>query len=341
MAVKHPLHHFFLELTLNCNLNCLHCGSHCSRERKHGDELSKDEWKALLDHVKENFDLKDIILEITGGEPLMNPDFFEIMEYARDLGYHWGMTTNATLITKEVAEKLEKAGMREVAVSIDGLPSTHDAFRQTLGAYDLAMRGLQNLIDRHAFGNIMVTTVVHKKNLHELEDLYQILLGLDIDTWRVMSIEPMGSALMNKEYMLEGDEYRQVLDFIKAKRDLNMPVTYGCCHFLGVEYEAEVREWIYRCIAGTRVASVAADGSIGACLDIERRPETIQGNVRTDSFTEVWNNRFEIFRQPKYPKTKTCQACQYKEFCDAGPYHSFNYDTNEPRLCMLKEIGGL
>ena len=107
---KEPiLKQFFLELTLKCNEHCFHCGSSCGGNLLDGLPLEK--YKLLLDEVKENFGTKALIA-VTGGEPLLYPDFFELMEYIQELGFKWGMTSNGTLITKEVAHHLKEAGCR-------------------------------------------------------------------------------------------------------------------------------------------------------------------------------------------------------------------------------------
>ena len=98
---KPDLIYLFFELTRSCNSKCFHCGSSCEPGLGHGPD--KEAFKAVLDDVKEHFDLKRVQLCITGGEPLLYPDFEELLGYAVEQGFHWGMTTNATLITKDVA----------------------------------------------------------------------------------------------------------------------------------------------------------------------------------------------------------------------------------------------
>ena len=77
--------------------------------------------------------------------------------------------------------------------------------------------------------------------------------------------------------MLDKDDYRYLIEYIRSKRKEGYPVTYGCSHYLGLDYEREVRDWYFLCTAGIYTASIMANGDIGACLDIERRPETIMG----------------------------------------------------------------
>ena len=77
-----------------------------------------------------------------------------------------------------------------------------------------------------------------------------------------------------------------------------------------------------------------ANGDVGACLDIERRPETIQGNGYKDRFTDIWRDRFEIFRQPISRLNATCRDCEHEKYCAGGAAHSWDFDKNEQRICM-------
>ena len=244
------------------------------------------------------------------------------------------MTTKATLITQDVAKMLEDTGMGTVSVSIDGLRDTHDRQRGLKGGYDKAMQGIQNLIDRHVFRHIQVTTVINHKNIGELDELYGILDKMDIDSWRVIGIEPMGRALDYPDMLLTPDDQRRLFNFIREKRENNIPVNYGCSHFLGLEYEREVRDWFFYCGAGTHTAAIRINGDITACLDIEDRPEFVQGNIATDKFSDVWLNRFQVYRKRLSSLCKECQDCEYEKWCAGGSRHSFDYDNGRQRVCL-------
>ena len=326
------LRKLFFELTLQCNERCFHCGSSCTAAR--GDELSRDEWIRIIDEVKADFGTSRIQLCITGGEPLLNRDFFDIMGHAHEQGFRWGMTSNATLITPEVAQRLASVGMGTISVSIDGLRDTHDELRGLRGGYDRAMVGIQNLIDVGAFHAIQVTTVVNHGNIGQLDELFAIMDGLDIDSWRVINLEPIGRALLRPDLMLTPDDYRRLFEFIREKRRAGYPLEYGCSHYLGLDYEAEVREWYWLCNAGVYTASIMANGDIGACLDIERGPETIQGNIRTERLRDVWERRFELFRRDLSELNPTCRACEHARFCRGDAHHSWDYNDNRPMICL-------
>ena len=224
--------------------------------------------------------------------------------------------------------------MGTVSVSIDGLRDTHDRQRGIAGGYDRAMQGIQNLIDRKAFRHIQVTTVVNHKNIGELDELYEILDEMDIDSWRVIGIEPMGRALDYPDMLLTPDDQRYIFKFIRDKREQGIPVNYGCSHFLGLEYEREVRDWFFYCGAGTHTAAIRVNGDITACLDIEERPEFVQGNIYKDKFSDVWFNRFQEFRKPLSSLCKECQKCEWEKWCAGGSRHCFDYDNNRQRVCF-------
>ena len=109
----------FFEITDRCNLECRHCGSNCTAE---GQLLTSGDIEKVLGTIGPDKPM----LCLTGGEPMMHPDFFEIAECIRDKGFSWGMTTNATLIDDAAALKLKDAGMSTVSVSLDGIRFARD-----------------------------------------------------------------------------------------------------------------------------------------------------------------------------------------------------------------------
>ncbi len=329
---KEPvLRQLFFELTLKCNEHCFHCGSSCEPGAESG--LPVEEYKKVLDEVRERYSKKPYIA-VTGGEPLLYPQFFELMKYVSDSGFNWGMTSNGTLITPEVARKLHETGMKTISVSIDGVEATHDRYRRFPGGYRKALEGINNLIAEGGFYSIMVTTVVNHENIDELDELFELVDGIDINEWRLTGLEPIGRALEHKDLLLTPEDNVRLMEFIRSKRKQKLPVEYSCCHFLGEKYEAEVRDWYFLCNAGIYVAAVMANGDIGACLDVPRNGISIQGNVLKDSFCDVWENRFEFFRNPLAARNEECKNCEQAKYCRGGSYHSWDYKNDKPLVCM-------
>lgn len=334
---KPVLKQLFFELTLNCNEHCWHCGSRCGDIK--AEEMNPQEWKNILDQLKEDFKDRLPQINVTGGEPLLYHGFEDVMGYAHSLGFKWGMTSNAVLITPEVAKMLQRCGMNTISVSIDGLPETHDKIRGLDGAYKRAMEGIQNLIDLDCFDEIMVTTVVNHQTICELEPLYEIMSDIDIDSWRIMGIEPIGRALDHPELLLTADDQRNLLNFIRDKRADNEPVTYGCCHYLGLEYEREVRDWYFFCMAGITVTSITVTGDVYGCLDIDRtQPGIIQGNIHDRRFSDIWENEFKAFRYDRSGDNEKCANCSSNKYCMGGAFHTWDYVNKTQRLCLMDSL---
>ena len=330
---KPELRSLFIEMTGKCNEHCRHCGSNCG-DFTEENPLSAVEIMDFLDQVKADFDISKMRLCVTGGEPLLRKDFFEIMNYASSLGFAWGMTSNGTLIDEEVAKKLKKARLRTVSVSLDGLKEYHEWFRQSPGSYERTVNGIKALLKYSGCQHVQITTVITHKNIGDLEKMYEEFGRIGVRSWRVINIEPIGRAKEEPGLILNAEEYKRLFDFIREYRfEGKMEVSYGCSHFLGEEYEREVRKWYFLCNAGVYVASVMYNGDITACLDIERRPELVQGNIRKDRFKEIWEKKFDIYRTD-YRKTGKCADCEHYRFCAGDAYHSWNFDKMEPNLCL-------
>ena len=129
----------------------------------------------------------------------------------------------------ENIEKLRKANMETISISIDGLEETHNEFRGVPNAYKIIMENIKKLKKANFVKIIQVTTVFTKKNIDQIEELYQIMLDLGIDSRRLMSMDPIGRANENKDLLPDGKEIKKILDFIKSKKNnKKMEVTYGC-----------------------------------------------------------------------------------------------------------------
>jgi len=134
---KHPLIDLFWESTLSCNAKCKHCGS-SAENKKYDGELTTEEIKSAFKQIANDMEASKILINVTGGEPLVRKDLCDVMEYAtHELGFHWGMTTNGVLLNDENIEKLKKANMETVSISIDGLRETHDRLEECLALMTL------------------------------------------------------------------------------------------------------------------------------------------------------------------------------------------------------------
>lgn len=332
------LKHLFLEVTSRCNARCDHCGSRCDGNEQ-GKEISGEVLKNALIEIAAHYDPNDVFLNVTGGEPLMRKDLFDIMEFATMLGYKWGMTSNGMLITPTIVEKLEKAGMSTISVSIDGLEKTHEEFRHVPNCYEKILKGIRLMQKSNIIQTVQVTTVVNKKNISELEELYQLLLKNHVKYWRVVTCDPIGRASDNSNILLDKDDFKYVFKFIKEKRKAKkmIDVSYGCSHYLGPNLEGEIRDNYFICMTGYMVASILSNGDIFVCPNVPRRKELIQGNILKDNFVDVWENKFKLFRDENRTSNSNCLCCKHWNICGGDAFHTWNFDENVPNVC-LKDI---
>ncbi len=336
---EHPqLRHLFLEVTSRCNARCEHCGSRCD-ENEQGEEISAEALKKTLKEVAECYNPRKILLNVTGGEPLVRKDLFDILEYAVSLGFPWGMTSNGILISDEMVKKLEKAKMSTVSISIDGLRETHESFRKVKNCYDRILHGIDKMIESPVIKIVQVTTVANKKNIHELEAIYQMLLEHKVQYWRVVNCDPIGRANDNKEIFLDMEDYKYLFKFIteKQKEGKMKEISYGCSHYLGLNAEKTVRNNYFICMTGLYVGSILSNGDIFVCPNVPRRKELIQGNIKTDSFVDVWENKFKCYRTENRTSNAKCKRCKHWNYCGGDSFHTWNFDEKKPNIC-LKEI---
>ncbi len=336
----HPLRGLFLEVTSRCNAHCEHCGSSC------GDFIPKDEIEGaqiknvLREIYDKNYNTSRIMLHVTGGEPLLRKDLFDIMKYAKALGFHWGITSNGMLIDEEMVRKMADAQITSVSISIDGPKEIHESFRQVPGSWEKILHGIKLMQQIPSLQNLQVTTCVNKKNIDYLDDVYKTLRELGVTHWRIMEVDPIGRAKDNHDILLDPDQYVKMFNYIAKMQRENpdMNIVYGCGHFLGMDIEPVVRERPFNCYTGVCIGCILSNGDIYVCPDVERRPEFIQGNIRKDSFTEVWENKFKPFRTMNRTINDKCKKCKDWKLCMGDAFHTWDFDLNKPRFCHLEDI---
>ena len=341
LSEKPQLYDLFWETTLRCNAKCKHCGSRAGENIKLEDELTTDEIENALKSIANKYDASKILINVTGGEPLVRQDLFEVMEFAKNLGYHWGMTTNGMLISDNYIEKMKASGMTTISISLDGLENSHDEFRGVKGSYSKIIENIKKLKEAKFLNYLQVTTVVNKLSINQLEEMYKKMKELQIDSWRIVNMDPIGRAEDNKDLALDSKEYRYLLDFIKdKKKNSNFDVTYGCTHFVGMKYEREIRNHMFFCVTGFTTGSILYNGDIYVCPSVERRKELVQGNVRTDDFVDVWENKFKWFRDLDKLKCKECAGCKDWKYCRGDSLDTWDFNNHRPKLCLSKMLEG-
>lgn len=330
------LKYLFLELTRKCNLNCRHCGSSCSVQNDKMLKLS--DIKNTVDELSEYVDKKHFMFCITGGEPFLNPEWYDICSYIGSLGFNIGITTNGVFEDDFSVDKLAQSSVKTIAVSIDGMEKTHEKLRRTPGCFKKSVDSLKKLVEKDSFSNIGITTVVNPMNISELNEIFELCKQINVDSWKITGVEPIGEANKNKALFLTQKQYVELFDFIKKKREENssFDITYGCSHFLPSWYDNTVRTNNFICGAGTIIASITCEGDIVSCLDIEKRDLLKQGNISKDNFIEVWETRFEVFRRNKAKDSLFCKNCKNAELCHGDSWHTWDFENSKPKICFIK-----
>ena len=341
MIAKPRLRDLFWECTLTCNAKCKHCGS-SAEDKKYDGELTTDEIKTAFGQIARDMNAKKILVMVTGGEPLMRADLAEVMSYASGLGFRWGMTTNGMLFDDDNIAKLKAANMETVSISLDGIGKTHDDFRGVAGSYGKILENIKKLQDAKFIRHLQITTIFHKQNLTELEQVYGVVSDLGITSWRVGIIDPIGRGKENADLLLDGSEIKYILDFAKANNKRGkLPITYACPGFLGLDYEKHVRGYYFTCRTGIDIASILYNGDLFVCPNVRKRPDMIQGNIRIDNFAEVWNNKYKEFRTLDRTTCGYCRKCEFWDYCLGGAYHTWDFEKGVQERCpydmMYKE----
>ena len=326
MQEPYSLYSLLIEITQKCNAACDQCGSRCDIHSE--ERLSKAQILAALRDIKESIGTYTM-LNITGGEPLLRRDLFEIMTEASDMGFDWGMVTNGSLITDSVIEQMRQSGMKTITVSVDGLRDTHDSLRHLPGCWDKIMTALQKLKKAAFLDHLQVTFTANRRNVFEFEALYHILRPIGLDSIRVSFMDPIGRALDNTELLLTREEILYLTQLAnKLNSDPNgTKIIWGCPHFLGNQLDNRR----FHCFAGIYSASILFNGDIFVCPNVPHRKELIQGNILTDSFSEVWKTKFHFFRSRPLPAK--CKGCKYQSDCGGDSLHTLDFDSGEPLFC--------
>jgi radical SAM enzyme (rSAM/lipoprotein system) len=328
----HELNYLFWECTSRCNLNCLHCGSDCSKNSSTPD-MPLTDFLYALDTI--NPKSEDFTVVLTGGEPLLRNDIELCGREIRKHGARWGLVTNGYLFDRQKFISLLNAGLGALTVSLDGLEKTHNWLRNNKYSF-LKVDTAISLASSSSRLNFDVVTCVNGRNIHELSSIYDYLAGKGIKAWRLFTIVPIGRAKNNPELLLTDFQFRELLGFISLKRKLkSIDIKFGCEGYVG-PYELKVRDSFFFCRAGINIGSILIDGSISACPNIDRTFS--QGNIYKDNFYELWKSRFQLFRDRSWTKTGKCESCSDYSFCQGNGLHNWNNNEENVLVCHYEKI---
>ena len=326
------LQEVFWECTLRCNLNCLHCGSDCRKEEMPQDMPFSD-FARVLDQIALENEPSKIMIITTGGEPLVRKDIVECGREITRRGFIWGMVSNGMLLDTLKLQQLINAGLKTIAISLDGFEAEHNWMRGNDNSFRRAVNAIKALTKSSITWDVI--TCVNARNFSSLSKFKEFLLGLGVTHWRLFTVFPMGRAANNTELQLTSEQFRLLMKFIREERGKgDIRVSYSCEGYLG-DYELNIRDYPFFCGAGINTASVRYDGAISGCLSI--RSKFDQGNIYNDNFMDVWNNRFGVFRNRKWMKQGTCSNCTMWNLCRGGAMY-LRKEDGEMLVCSYLKL---
>jgi radical SAM enzyme (rSAM/lipoprotein system) len=323
----HELNYLFWECTVRCNLNCLHCGSDCSKDSSHED-MPLSDFLSAVDTIEP--ETENLTVVITGGEPLLRRDIEICGREIRKRGMRWGLVTNGYLYDKERHISLLNAGLGALTVSLDGLEETHNWLRNSNRSFSKTDNAI-SLAAGSSRLNFDVVTCVNSRNISELEAVYDYLEGKRVRAWRLFTIVPIGRAKNNPELYLSDLQFRELMDFISQKREMkSMDVKFSCEGYTGC-YELKVRDSLFFCRAGINIGSILIDGSISACPNIDR--SFVQGNIYRDNFYKIWQTKYTPFRNREWTRKGQCEKCSDYSYCLGNGLHNWHGGKENVLVC--------
>jgi radical SAM protein with 4Fe4S-binding SPASM domain len=211
------------EVTRSCPLACRHCRAAAHREPYPG-ELSTEEGQRLLDQIA-SFARPTMIL--TGGEPMLRPDLYELAAHARRLGLPVVMAPCGQLVDEAAVAKMKKAGIRCISISIDGAAAaSHDAFRGFAGAFDFAVRATEAA--RRGGLDFQINTTITQHNLAELPAILALAVRLGASVFNPFLLVPTGRGKELAGQEISPEDYERTLHWLagqEGRTDIGLRVT--------------------------------------------------------------------------------------------------------------------
>jgi radical SAM protein with 4Fe4S-binding SPASM domain len=316
---------FIWELTQACDLSCEHCRAD-AQELRHPDELTTEEGKQLLDDVSEFGDNQLVVL--SGGDPCKRDDLVDLVEYGTDIGLSVTLTPSGTSsLTPDVIESLADAGLRRMALSIDGAtPEAHDAFRGEEGSFEQTIEAARAANDIGL--PLQINTTVCQRTVDQLPALRERVANLDAVLWSVFFLVPVGRGrVLDPISPVRSDEVMEWLATVAEEESYGIKTTEAP-HYRRVQQQRGDGESKRRggVIAGDGFAFVSHTGEMYPSGFL---PESA-GNVREQAPTEMYRNSdlFENLRDRDALKGK-CGACPFRHVCGGSRSRAYAY-TGDP-----------
>ena len=320
-------------LIRRCNLTCKHCYT-TSTDINFPNELSTPEIYTVMDDLKA---FKVPVLILSGGEPLLHPDIFDISRHAKNMGFYVALSTNGTKISADNIDEIADINYQYIGVSLDGIKDTHDQFRRVKGSFDQALHGIQLCLEKGIKVGLRFTLT--QDNAQDFPALLQLMDDHNIDKFYLSHLNYGGRGNKNRKDDVHFAITRTAMDllfetsydWLKAGKDREFVtgnndadavyfLHWVAKHFPDkVEHiKAKLEQWGGNA-SGINVANIDNLGNV--------HPDTFWwhyelGNVKERPFSEIWMDTTDPLmadlKQHPRPLEGRCARCRYQEICNGN-----------------------
>ena len=331
------------EITRNCNLNCVHCRASATMGPYEG-ELDT---AACLDLVDQIAETGQPIVILTGGEPLLRQDIFDIARHGTDRGLRMVMAPNGTLITAPVARRMADAGIKRISISLDGATrDIHDRFRGVDGAWDGSLNGIERA--KEAGIEFQINTTITRANLDQIPAILRLAEQLGAVAHHIFLLVPTGRGKYIVDQAIDAREYERTLNWFYDQRDKTPLQLKATCapHYYRIlrqRAKAEGKSVTFKthgldavtrgCLGGTGFCFISHRGIVQPCgfLNVN------SGDVTRTPFAEIWHHSEVFLTLRNYDDLQgKCGVCEYRRVCGGCRARAFEATgdfMNEEPLC--------
>lgn len=307
-----------LEVSRMCNMRCIHCASSAGTVRP--SEISTERKLSLIDELHE-MGVQDMVF--SGGEPLLYKDWSLLAAKVRDYGMKLGLVSNGTYVAAQ-ADSVAKY-LTGFSMSLDGLEEVHNYVRQSPDAFRDVMNAFKEVAKRDVYR--FAITSVSKLNLHQLEDIYKLLLERDVVGWQVQLTFASGRMKEQRQEICDPRDLFRIVEFltyVAQEGMLELHVGDNIGYYSPSDRIMRGSRW-GGCSAGISVISIEADGNVKGCLcqvpEYIDGKKFVEGNINTRSVKDIWydNELFGYNRNFDYSQVRGfCKSCRHLSTCKCG-----------------------
>jgi heme b synthase len=290
------------------------------------------------------------VIILTGGEPLLRPDIFDLARYGTDKGFRMVMATNGTLMTEETVQEMKASGIQRISVSLDG-PSaeTHDAFRRVKGAFENSLKGIE--LAKKGGLDFQINTTITQMNLHLIADILKLAVDLGAVAHHIFLLVPTGRGKELRDQEISALDYEKTLNWFYDQRErVPLQLKATCApHYYRILRQRAKKEgkkitpkeygldaMTRGCLGGITFCFLSYVGQVQPCGYLELDC----GNVRKQSFKEIWENSpvfFNLRNTDGYQGK--CGICEYRKVCGgcrARAYECLGDYMGEEPYCIYE-----